>query len=236
MKVIVTALSCLALLSCSTAPDDPRSPLLDQVVRAPNVVWATDTFGCSQIASEDSRLDALSKANEIEKRSLVRQRNILLVQWLIPYYGWVATARAGMVDDQIKRVELVIEDADDRRQELKQFALAKGCAGAAAKVATATDSVPMPAAPSSMPDRRDVPPIIQRDGWPPPIARATAERPAVRASAVHTPAAARPAAVPAPVESAAATRGENNSVILPLGRDADVDRAAAEITSALQHP
>jgi hypothetical protein len=235
MKIIVTALGCLALLSCSTGPDEPRSPLLDQVVRAPDVVWSTDTFRCSEIASEDSRLDALSKANEVEKRSLVRERNILLVEWLVPYYGWVATARAGLVDSQIKQVDIVIEDAGDRRQELKQFAVSKGCAG---EVATATD---LGIAPTALPDRPDALPAIRRDGGAPHVAKPVVERPAVRASAAHARAAPHPVAVTAPVESAAdaskpetTTRGDDNSVILPLGRDADVDQAAATITSALQ--
>jgi hypothetical protein len=226
MKIIVTALSCLALVSCSTGPVDPRSPLLDQAVREPDVVWSTQTFGCSQIASEDSRLDALSKANEIERRSLTRERNILLVEWLVPYYGWVATARAGVVDSQIKRVDIVIEDAGDRRLELKQFALAKGCAGETAKVATAIDVAP---APPATPGRADAAPAIRRDRAAPHAANV--ERSAVRARA---PAAPRPVADTASAEPAAPSRGDDNSVILPLGRDTDVDGAAAAITSALQ--
>jgi len=63
----------------------------------------------------------------------------------------------------------------------------------------------------------------------------------VRASAARAPAAPHPVADTAPVEPAAGagkpeapSRGDDNRVILPLGRDADVDGAAAAITSALQ--
>lgn len=216
MRVVATVLSCAALLSCSIGPDDPKSPLLGEAVRAPDIVWSAETLDCRRIASEDGRLDALSKANGIERHRLVRERNIFLVQWLIPYYGWVATARAGMLDDEIKRVDIVIEDAGDRRLELEQLALAENCAGMTAKLLDATAVAPAPAAPP--PPRRS-----QQDA--PPQPRRTATPPTAPASAAPMSA--------APV-SQSGPRTEGGSVILPLGPGADVDRAAAAITSALQ--
>ena len=239
MKIIATVLSCAALLSCSTAADSPRSPLLGEVVRAPDIVWSTDTFDCRQIASEDTRLDALAKANVVERHRLVRERNIQLVQWLIPYYGWVATARAGMLEDEIKHVDIVIEDAGDRRLELKQFGLAKNCAGATAKLSNAVVVAPMIAAPTSTLGQPDTRPTIQHEDPPPRVARLSDAAPAPKPPAIHI-SAARPVAVAAPAAPAPAaaletgTRVESRSVILPLGSGADVDRAAAEITAALQ--
>jgi hypothetical protein len=212
---------------------------LGEVVRAPGIIWSTDTLDCRQIASEDIRLDALAKANVIERHRLVRERNIQLVQWLIPYYGWVATARAGMLDDEIKHVDIVIEDAGDRRLELKQFGLAENCAGATAKISNAVVVAPMMAAPPATLGQPDTRPTIQHEDPPPRVARSSDMVPALTPPAAHT-SAARPATVAAPSVPAPAvametgTRVEGRSVILPLGPGADVDRAAAEITAALQ--
>jgi len=233
MRVIATLLSCVALLSCSTEPDAPKSPVLGDAVRAPGVVWSTETLGCSQISSEDARLDTLSKANEIERRSLVRQRNILLVEWLIPYYGWVATARAGLVEDEIKGVDLVIEDAGDRRQELKQFALVEGCAGTVAETADAVTLMPVMA-----PSQPDAPPVVEGSGSAPGLTRPGATRPAVTAARPKASAARataiRPVAVAASAgsarpasQSAIGTPIAGNSVTLPLA-------PAADVTAALQ--
>lgn len=240
MRVIATVLSCAALLSCSAESDSPRSPLLAEVVRAPDVVWSTDTFDCRQIASEDNRLDALSRANELERHRLVRARNIQLVQWVIPYYGWVATARAAMLDDDVKKIDLVIQDAGDRRQELQQFSLAANCAGASAKIFDTTAFAPVNPVPTATPGQPDALPAIQHEDPPPRLARPAGAPPALKTSTAPA-AAARPAAIAAPAagtraaaRSETGTRVEGGSVILPLGPRADVDRAAADITAALQ--
>jgi len=221
MKRIATVLGCAALLSCSTDADGPRSPLLSEVVRAPGIVWSTDTLDCRQIAREDVRLDALSQANEIERHRLVRARNIQLVQWLIPYYGWVATARAGVLDDEVKHVDIVIEDAADRRQELKQFALAENCGGAAAKISDAPAVASAIADPTASLAQPAALPAIRHEDPPPRVARPTGGSSPV-------------APAPAPTKSETGTRVEGGGVILPVGPGTDVDRAAADITAALR--
>jgi hypothetical protein len=242
MKVIATALSCAALLSCSTQGDAPKSPLLGEMVRAPDVVWATDTFDCRQIASEDARLEALSQANVIERQGVVRDRNIYLIEWVIPYYGWVATARAGMLEDEIKHIDLVILDAADRRQELKQFALTKGCVTATAEVVGSLTVVPAIAQPTATPNPRDAAPAVRAADPTPRLAPSAAtparQPPLTRAPAVHSTQAVAPAPAPTPPPSPpdSAPRADGNSVVLPIGRGTDVDRAAAEIAAALQQP
>ncbi|MEJ0067550.1 MAG: hypothetical protein WDO24_00980 [Pseudomonadota bacterium] len=202
MRVIATVLSCAALLSCSTESDGSRSPLLDQVVRVPGVVWSTESLGCRQISSEDKRLDELSKVNAIERHRLVRARNIQLIQWVIPYYGWVATARAGLLDAEVKNVDLVLEDAADRRQELKQFALTENCAGATAEVANAPVVAPTIAASTPAPRQRDAGLVRPTPASKPFAARAPVVRPDMLAAST----------APAPQ-----TYVENSSVILPIG-------------------
>jgi len=241
MKAIAaTAFGCLALLSCSTGSEIPRSPLLSEVVRAPDVVWSRDTFDCRQISSEDNRLSALSRANEVERDRLTRARNIQLVEWLIPYYGWVASARAGVLDEQLKRVDVVIEDAGDRRTELNQLSVAKGCA-TTATIGEAAVPVPVMTAPAPPPSRVDAKPVrrdasVRRPAQP-TGRRAAPKAPPARASAV------RPAAVVARTEVAPPAskaesdiRIEGKNVFLTLGPGADLDQITADLKSALQQP
>jgi hypothetical protein len=211
---------------------------LGEVVRAPGVVWSTAAFNCRQIASEDTRLEALSRANETERHRLTRARNVRLVEWLIiPYYGWVAAARAGMLDDELKRVDLVLEDAGDRRQELGQFAIAKGCA-ATADAAAVVPAIAAP--PSSAPGRLDATPAAQRDASVPRPARPAGEVPTPKAPPAGTPA-VPPVAVFAQAESApraskseSGMRVEGKNVFLNLSPGADLDRIAADLKLALQ--
>jgi hypothetical protein len=263
MKLIATVLSCAALLSCSGQGDAskspvvgemlscptllfcnsqgnvPKSPLLGEMVRAPDVVWATDTFDCRQIAIEDTRLDALSKANAIERHGVVRDRNIYLIEWVIPYYGWVATARAGMLEDEIKHIDLVILDAADRRQELKQFALTKGCVTATAEIVGSLTEAPAIAPSTVAPKGPDASPAVHAANPMPRLAPLAAAAPARQPPAARAPA-AHPTEIIAPTppfsQADSASRADGNSVILPLGPGADVDRAAAEISAALQQP
>lgn len=236
MRAIATALGCVALLSCSTESGAPRSPSVDQVVRAPGVVWSNDTLDCRQILSEDKRLEALSRANETESIRLTRARNIQLVQWLIPYYGWVAAARAGVLDEELKRVDLVLEDAGGRRQELNQYILAKGCA-ATADVGSAAVLVPAMTAPASVP--------IRTEATPPPRRTASVARPVGPTDAAP---AVKPPATRAPVvqsvgvfahvevasKAQSGIRVEGKTVVLTLGPGADLDRIADDLKSALQ--
>jgi hypothetical protein len=237
MRVIATVLSCAALLSCSTDSDNPRSPTLSDMVRAPDVVWSVDTFACQEIVTEDNRLEALSKAKEIERHKLVRERNIQLVQWVIPYYGWVASARAGMLDNEVKKADIVIEDAGDRRLELKQFAVAKGCGGASAEVVGSPTPLPAILPSIAAPQPPAAPAPLHRDGSVPRQASSVGEISAPKPSATRPPdlqrvASAAPTRRASPSETVPPSGG--TSVILPLGPGADVDRAAAEITAALQ--
>jgi hypothetical protein len=238
MRAIATALSCLALLSCSTESEPPRSPLLDQVVRAPGVVWSNDTLDCRQILSEDKRIDALSRANEIEKKRLTRARNIQLIEWLIPYYGWVAAARAGALDEELKGVDLVIEDAGDRRLELNQYVLAKGCT-ASAETTGAPVVAPATAAPASVPIQIDAKPDPRRHASVARPARPTSEAPMLKPPPTRPPV-VPPLGVfaqveaPPPSEVQSGMRVEGNNVFLTLGPGADLDRIAADLKLALQ--
>lgn len=238
MKAIATAFGCLLLLSCSTESELARSPMLSEVVRAPDVVWSSDTFDCHQISSEDNRLEALSRANEIERHRLTRARNIQLVQWLIPYYGWVATARAGVLDEAIRHVDVVIEDAGDRRMELNQFAAAKGCASTAA-IPDAAVPVPAMVAPAPPPGRAEAQPVqreasVRRPAQPigdAPVPQAPPARaPAVRPAAVTAQAAVAPSARSA----ATGIRVEGKNTFLTLGPGADLDQISADLKTALQ--
>jgi hypothetical protein len=238
MRAIATAFSCLALMSCSTESEIPRSPLLGEVVRAPDVVWSRDTFDCGQISSEDNRLAALSRANETERHRLTRARNIQLVQWVIPYYGWVATARAGMLDEEIKRVDLMIEDAGDRRTELNQFAVAKGCAATAA-IADAAVLVPAMMVPAPPPRRVEAQPVVQRDASvrrpAQPIDETPPKAPPARAPAVRPPVVFAQTAVASQASKAeSGIRIEGKNMFLTLGPGADLDQITADLKSALQ--